>query len=193
MPRTKQFDEKEVLKKAMELFWEKGFHATSMQDLVSGLGINRASLYDTFGGKRALFEKAFSLYRNTNIEVVEDLLRSESKIKEGFRKLFDLAIEQTVNDSAQKGCFVVNTATEMIPGDGALLNTLLSNKAKAEQIFADYIQMGIEKEQIDHSKNAQNMASFLFTLYNGFRVVAKIDADPEKLRNMVEVGLEVLD
>ncbi|MEL6975424.1 MAG: helix-turn-helix domain-containing protein, partial [Bacteroidota bacterium] len=64
MPRTKQFDEKEVLKKAMELFWEKGFHATSIQDLVSHLGINRASLYDTFGGKDELFNTAFESYRH---------------------------------------------------------------------------------------------------------------------------------
>ena len=59
MPRTKQFNEEEILKKAMELFWEKGFHATSIQDLVAHLGINRASLYDTFGGKEELFKKAF--------------------------------------------------------------------------------------------------------------------------------------
>ena len=63
MPRTKQFDEKEVLKNAMELFWEKGFHATSIQDLVSHLGINRASLYDTYGGKDELFNTAFETYR----------------------------------------------------------------------------------------------------------------------------------
>lgn len=49
MPRVKKFDEKEVLEKAMELFWIQGYHATSIQDLVDHLGINRASLYDTYG------------------------------------------------------------------------------------------------------------------------------------------------
>ena len=54
MPRVKQFNEDEVLNKAMELFWKKGYNATSMQDIVDYLGINRASLYSTFGGKKNL-------------------------------------------------------------------------------------------------------------------------------------------
>ena len=58
-----KFNEDEVLIKAMELFWNKGYHATSIQDLVSNLGINRASLYDTFGGKKELFDNG-SPYRS---------------------------------------------------------------------------------------------------------------------------------
>ena len=59
MARKKQFEEHEILTKATDLFWKQGFHATSIQDLVNHLKINRASLYDTFGGKEELFNKAF--------------------------------------------------------------------------------------------------------------------------------------
>lgn len=193
MPRTKQFDEKEVLSKAMELFWEKGFHATSIQDLVSYLGINRASLYDTFGGKEELFNKAFQQYRSTNSNFIKTLFENEKSVKKGFKKLFDKAIEETLNDTARKGCFVVNTTTEMIPGDSSIHSVLMQNKEMAEKLFMNYIQSGIESGEIEASKNAKNIGLMLFTLYNGLRVVAKVDSDPKKLTDMVEAGLSILN
>jgi len=63
MGRTKQFNRQAALEDAMKVFWAKGFHGTSMQDLVDELGVNRQSLYDTFGGKHELFEAALERYR----------------------------------------------------------------------------------------------------------------------------------
>jgi TetR/AcrR family transcriptional repressor of nem operon len=70
MARTKDFDENEVLKKAVDIFWLKGYSATSMQDLVDGLGISRSSLYDTYGDKHTLFMKALESYQSVNSEIV---------------------------------------------------------------------------------------------------------------------------
>lgn len=193
MPRTKQFDEKEVLNKAMELFWEKGFHATSIQDLVSHLGINRASLYDTFGGKEELFNTAFQHYRSTNSNFIQTLFESEKSVKKGFKKLFDKAIEETLTDTGRKGCFVVNTTTEMIPGDSSIHSVLMQNKEMAEQLFISYIQTGIDSGEIDASKNPKSIGRMLFTLYNGLRVVGKVDSNQRKLTEMIKAGLSVLD
>ena len=193
MPRTKQFDEKEVLNKAMELFWEKGFHATSMQDLVSHLGINRASLYDTFGGKEALFDSAFAHYRATSGEKIQEIFDTSATIKEGFQRLFEMAIEEAANDPGRKGCFVVNTTTEMIPGNEKIHQTLIANKENAENLFAGYVQKGINNSELSPSINPQEIGLMLFALYNGIRVVAKVDSDAEKLRKVVNSGLSVLD
>ncbi len=62
MARHKEFDQDEALQKAMEAFWARGYEATSMQDLVEHMGINRQSLYDTFGDKHSLFLKALDRY-----------------------------------------------------------------------------------------------------------------------------------
>lgn len=193
MPRTKQFNEEEVLNKAMELFWRKGFHATSIQDLVDFLGINRASIYDTYGGKSALFDKAFQNYREINFESLRTLLLAEPDVKKGFRKLFQLAIEDTRTDALRKGCFVVNTITELVPGDPVLLDKLKLNSANAEQLFTSYIQKGIEQGNIDASKNAKAIAFTLFTLFNGLRVLAKVEQNSQKLTEMVDTGLSILD
>ena len=88
MPRTKQFKEEEVLAKAMMIFCKKGYHDTSIQHLVDQLGINRASLYDTFGGKKDLFDSAFEFYRKTGNEGLKDLLNSKEGVKETLRVIF---------------------------------------------------------------------------------------------------------
>ncbi|MEM0931910.1 MAG: TetR/AcrR family transcriptional regulator [Bacteroidota bacterium] len=193
MPRTKQFNEEEVLKKAMELFWEKGFHATSIQDLVSNLGINRASLYDTFGGKEALFNRAFQEYRNSSGDAVKGILAGETSVRKGFHKLFGYAIEEAIQDDARKGCFVVNTATELIPNDGTMQATLQDHMDNMEELFTGHIQKGIDNGEIDASKNAKDIGLLLFTFYSGFRVVSKIDTDAEKLHHLVKTTLSILD
>ena len=193
MPRTKQFNEEEVLNKAMELFWEKGFHATSMQDLVNHLGINRASIYDTYGGKNMLFDKAFQNYRDTSLATLNEILISEVDVKEGFRKLFQMVIDDVESDACQKGCFVVNTITELVPGDNALQEKLRQNSSNTEQIFASYIQKGIHNGDIKTSKNPQTIAFTLFTLFSGLRVMTKVEKSQKKLSQMVEIGLSILD
>jgi len=193
MPRTKQFNEEEVLNKAMELFWEKGFHATSIQDLVNHLGINRASIYDTYGGKNALFDKAFQNYREMGSESVRKIFESEPNVKNGFTKLFDGAIEETKTDTCKKGCFVVNTITELVPGDEILHKKLQQHTAHTRHIFAEYIRMGMDNGTIKTSKNPETIAFTLFTLFSGLRVMAKVQQNEKKLREMVEIGLSVLD
>lgn len=193
MPRTKQFNEKEVLKKAMELFWEKGFHATSMQNLVSCLGINRASLYDTFGGKEELFNRAFAEYRSSTQEMLKKLFENEESVKKGLTKLFDKAIEEAKTDTCRKGCFVVNTTTELIPGDEEIHQVLEQNKSDIENLFTSYIQKGIDEGQFHPSQDARSIGLMLYTLYSGLRVVAKVDTNPNKLRATVQTALTILD
>jgi TetR/AcrR family transcriptional repressor of nem operon len=124
MPRVKLFNENDVLEKAMNLFWKKGYDATSIQDLVNHLGINRASLYDTFEGKKELFAKVFLLYRETNSNGLKQFLSSQDDIKLGFSKLFIQVIEQSKSDIHNKGCFVVNTTIEFIPNDFEMIQVL---------------------------------------------------------------------
>lgn len=193
MPRTKQFDEQEVLKKAMELFWKKGFHDTSMQELVDHLGINRASLYDTYGGKDALFEKAFEQYRQMNTQAAEALLASEPSVKEGFRKLFTASLEATVKDPDKKGCFVVNTTTELLPNEEKWLPILDRNRKTFEALFLKHLQRGVAQGEISPDKGLKSIAAMLFALNNGIGVVAKINPSKKDMIQIVEAALQVLD
>ena len=193
MPRVKQFCEVDVLTKAMALFWKKGYHATSIQDLVDHLGINRASLYDTYGGKQALFEKAFALYRKTNTQGITDFLNGQPHVKTGLRKLFEKGIRDALADADRKGCFAVNATTELVPGDDKMRALLQENKATFEAVFFIFLQKGEARGDIPRGKDLRALAALIFTLYNGLQVITKIETDPERLLASVDAALAVLD
>lgn len=177
----------------MELFWRKGYTATSIQDLVSHLGINRASLYDTYGGKDELFSKAFDLYRKENTKAVENFLHRHTQVKEGFKALFDVAIAESIADTDRKGCFVVNTTTELIPHNSKMLVVLETNKKTFEQIFHQYLETGELAGQFKAAKDLKSLAALLFTLYNGLKVVSKLNPEKESLTKTIATGLSLLD
>jgi TetR/AcrR family transcriptional repressor of nem operon len=193
MPRVKTFDEQQILEKAMELFWEKGYAATSIQDLVNHLGINRASLYDTYGGKRELFKKSFSLYRDSNTDRVRKFLEAQADVKEGFKKLLNASIEQNLKDNARKGCFVVNITAELIPGDEEMQLALSENKKSFEKIFYDYLKKGEAENQFPPGKDLKSIASLIFTIYSGLNVVSKLDSTRAGLSRSVSTALSLLD
>lgn len=193
MPRVKLFDENEVLTKAMNLFWKQGYSATSVQDLVNHLGINRASLYDTFGGKDELFKKSFRLYRKINLEGVIHFFESRPNVKVGFSELFDIAIQEDVLDKDNKGCFVVNTTTELIPNDESLLKILEKNKRDFEKVFYNYLKKGQESGQLNTTKDLKSLATLFYTIYNGIRVVSKTRPNKKETSNSIKLALSLLD
>ncbi|WP_046744262.1 TetR/AcrR family transcriptional regulator [Kordia zhangzhouensis] len=193
MPRVKKFNEEETLNKAMCLFWKNGFHATSMQDLVAYLGINRASIYDTYGGKKELFDKAFAHYRNKNRIQLTSFFKQQKSVKEGFRKLFEQGISEAVCDSEHKGCFVINVATELVPNDEEMLSVIQENKAFMLATFKDFLQSGVDSGEISPIKDLTNLASVLHTFFNGIKVVSKTDPQEKELITSVDTVLTLLD
>lgn len=193
MPRAKLFDEQVALAQAMQLFWKKGYYATSIQDLVSHLNISKASLYNAFGGKRELFDKALTHYRTTNTLAVQRFLNSHDNVKAGFKALFTMAVEQSMSDTDCKGCFVVNTITELTPNDTTITPALTQNKQVFESLFFDYLSSGVQKNQIAADKDLQAIASLLFTFYNGLKVVTKINFNKENFLAAVDALLTILE
>lgn len=193
MPRVKLFDENEVLIKAMNLFWKQGYAATSINDLVSHLGINRASLYSTFGDKDTLFKKAFQYYRKTGIEGLRQFFKNHENAKEAFSKLFEIAIDEAICDADKKGCFVVNTTTELVPGDPTIFKALEENKKELETVFFNALQKGKDKGQLKSKQDLKTVASLLYTIYSGVRVVSKINPNKKELTSSVNLALSLLN
>lgn len=193
MPRVKLFDENEVLSKAMNLFWKQGYSATSIQDLVNHLGINRASIYDTYGDKEKLFFRAFEYYRKTNADGTAQFFNSETNVKQGFKRLFEMAIDESIRDRDKKGCFVVNTTTELVPGDEKIYNILVENRITFELLFCEYLQKGEAAGQFKKGKDLKSIAALLFTVYNGLKVVSKVQSNKKELVNSLNIALTLLD
>ncbi len=177
----------------MLLFWRKGFYATSMQDLVDTLKINRASIYDTYGDKKQLFLKAFAHYRNTSMSTLKSLLYSENSVKKGFEKLFLAIADEAATDKDKKGCFVVNTTTELTGHDDVIKSIIQENQKTFVGAFHDHLKIGVAHGEISADKDLNSLALYLFTLNNGMKVLNRTGSSKKEMKEMVKTALTVLE
>lgn len=193
MARPKTFDESEALRRALRVFWSKGYNAASMADLVEAMGVNRASLYDTYGDKHALFMAALRLYQRDNGTLDELFQNSRLTPLEKIRAVFDGLVDDAVNDPEQKGCFIANVTTEMLPQDRMVQAFVSGNNCRMEELFANLIAEGQKKGEINSALSPADTAAYLTSLINGIRVMSKINSDRARLESIVVVGLKVLE
>lgn len=192
MARTKAFDRQEVLTKAMELFWKKGYHATSIQDLVDHLGINRGSIYATFIGKDELYQEAITLYRSQNISALKEFLQEYPIVKDGIKALMLRNLDQVKCDPDNKGCFIVNCTTEYLPTHDYAIDIIAENKSKFIETMSAYIQYGIDDGQISSQSNAVSLANLVYTFFSGMMVVSKSAKDYSEIENSIDLVMELM-
>ncbi|WP_374949670.1 TetR/AcrR family transcriptional regulator [Mucilaginibacter sp.] len=193
MARTKDFDETAVLKKAIELFWHKGYSATSMQELVDGLGISRSSLYDTFGDKHTLYIKALESYRDSGSGAMCKIVSNAPSAKQAIRQLLELVIGQLSADVQRKGCFMVNAEVETGPHDEQVNSLICENDVKIEDAFYAAIKKGQDNGEIPAGKDARALARFTVNTVKGIRVSAKSTNDREFFDDVIGLSMSVFD
>jgi len=115
--RTKDFDETEILRKAINLFWQKGYYDTSLHDLINGPGIGRSSIYHAFGDKHNLFLKALEFYQWEGTAKIIAILESDLSMKEAVAKLLRQVANDVFTDVCPKGCFKINSEVEVAASD----------------------------------------------------------------------------
>lgn len=192
MARTKEFDKEEVLEKAIGIFWAKGFNATSMQDLVDGLGISRSSLYDTFGDKESLFYAALNTYTSKYQAImVQDIINAPSPLTV-IKSFFSNQIAQSVNDSEHKGCLIVNTATELAANSSKANEFVCENVDIVVNAFAQAIEKGQQMGEITKANSPLQLARFLFNASIGMRVSARTGTDGKILSDIASITIASL-
>ena len=193
MARSKDFDENEVLAKAIQLFWHKGYNGTSMQDLVDGLGISRSSLYDTYTDKHTLFVKALASYQNDGAEKLQLVIENSGSAKEAIKKLLEFATNDLLDDKQQKGCFMVNAEVEVAPHDTEVNNLVCKNDQQMEETFYQVIKKGQDSGEIRNQLDAHALSRFIFNAVKGMRVTAKSTTDKSVFEDIIKLTVSALD
>jgi len=193
MARTKDFDETEVLAKAIKLFWQKGYNGTSMQDLVDTLGISRSSLYDTFGDKHQLYLRALQSYKQTETAKRDQILDGSLPAKVAIRQLMDLTILEMIRDKQHKGCFLINSAVETGPHDKDINAIICQNEQQLETAFYEVLKRGQSNGEISGKQDPRALARFLFNTITGIRVTGKSATDKAVFEDIVNLTMSVLD
>jgi TetR/AcrR family transcriptional repressor of nem operon len=183
MPRPKKYDPEVVVEKAMHVFWEKGYEATSVQDLVEATGINRFSMYQTFGDKRGLFLQALGYYFRHVLPQIVHLSEKSSGGVATIRRYFE-ALETTVTSPlGHRGCFGQNAGVELARKDERALEPLNSMYAELGRNFERSLQTARERGAIGDETPVTEIARFLVTIAQGMILMAKTGRDHHFVRS----------
>ena len=201
MARTKEFDKEEVLTKAMYAFLQNGYEATSMQTLVSTMGINRGSLYDTFGDKRSLFLAAIAHYEETVVKGTIASLMTADAGKQTIIDLFRGLVVSMTKEEKCYGCLMTNTAVELCPHDAEAQTRIKTHFGQIVRAFKRTLKLAQAKGEIKSDKpggmasqrDLEAMANYLTCNLQGLRVMGKVNRDFATLNSIVDVVLSVLD
>lgn len=188
MARTREFDVDKALEAAMELFWEKGYEATSLQDLTSRMGIQRPSIYAAFGDKQELFEAALRRYTKLHASHVRSSLLNHSSAKQAVRAFFEQLIEEAYSGKPSRGCFCLNTMVELAPHDEKFEILTREHQMYLSVLFQETIEQGIGNGEFEPGMNARAVAKALVVSLIGLTVLMK--SRPE--RSFVEQSLQVI-
>lgn len=173
MSREKLFDVDEALDRAADVFWAKGYEAASMADLISGMGINKGSLYNAFGSKKELFKRVLIKFEQDHqIPTLAKLAALDDPVA-AISTLFDSLIAQSITDAEKKGNLIVNTALELPNHDEDVGEIVRSATGRLEAFFKQMIDLGQQRGEIAEGINASTTAKSLLTLTVGLRVLAR--------------------
>lgn len=192
--RTKEFDPDAALQSALELFWRRGYEATSMADLVEHLGVGRASIYATFGNKHELYLKALDRYRETRDPLLLRELSQPGPALPAVRTVIRrFATEAATEERRLTGCFVTNTAAELAPHDTAAARRVEHSWDHIETLLHSALVRAQAQGELPEDRDPRTLARMLLVLMQGLRVVGKASTDPSRVRDAAEQALTLLD
>ncbi len=191
MNRPRQYDRDEVLEKATDLFWEKGFEATSMNEMVARSSLNKHSLYSEFGDKEKLFIECIDYYISKSNRVMIDILTKKPLGLSNIEAFFDDRVNYAASEDC-KGCLIVNSVTEK-----EILSKEINLKVKSfitrfKAFFYNCLQAAQDKNEISEDKDCKALADYLVCFTFGLVNIGKNETKKKKLRKMVDVALSAV-
>lgn len=192
MARPREFDEATVLAAAVQCFWSRGYDATSVRDLIEGMGITGASLYNAFGDKRALYQRALDHYVADSI--ASRIQRCEElPPRDAIGAFFGEVLARSLGDPQHKGCMLVNAALDVAPHDPGFREAVGAVMERIEEFFRSSVEAGQTDGTIAATHSAEVLARHLLGVLMGLRVLARVRPERALLEGVVAPALALLE
>ncbi|WP_114941402.1 TetR/AcrR family transcriptional regulator [Mucilaginibacter endophyticus] len=190
MARNVEFNEATVIQKAMEVFWKKGYNATSLRDLTDAMQINSSSLYNTIGDKQELFVRCVQHY--TDIRKQDWNKRLSSK-RSPLSVLIDY-IHEAVNViiNGEDSCMAVKSAFEVATNDERVKQILIADDQRSYQFLYDLIKKAMDKGEISNEEDPALLADYFNSTWTGWYESYILHKDPVKIKRMAEYFIKQL-
>ncbi|HEV2932624.1 MAG TPA: TetR/AcrR family transcriptional regulator, partial [Streptosporangiaceae bacterium] len=187
MPRPREFEPDEVLDSAMRQFWERGYRATSVDDLVRATGVKPGSLYSAFpGGKHALLMGSLERYSKLVVPQKLGELEDPGASVAQVRAYFDGLVRDLLSPEGRQGCLLVNSAIENAATDPEVAAVVRGHLARLEHCFTGALRTAIRRGEVPASVDPVSRAKGLVATSQGLMVVGKANPDEELLRAIVD-------
>lgn len=192
--RPREFELDEVLDCAMRQFWERGYRATSVDDLVRATGVKPGSLYAAFpGGKHALLMGSLDRYSRLVVPAKLGELAEAGASIANIRAYFDGLVRDLLTPEGRQGCLLVNSAIENAAADPEVAAVVRGHHARLERCFTAALRTAIERGEIAGSVDPAARAKGLVAASQGLMVIGKANPDEEVLRAIADSALSGLD
>ncbi|MGH0563304.1 TetR/AcrR family transcriptional regulator [Bacillus cereus] len=185
MGRKISFNKEHVLNKAMHLFWEKGYDATYISDLIETMGISRSTLYDSFGDKDALFKLVLEHYKNYGSQK-RNLLFTGINTKASLTSFFYQHIEKCYSDDIPKGCMITNSSLLIGQIDPAIEEILINDFNELESVFKQVIEEGKRRGEISQEADTELVVYSLLSLNHSLNIMSKYKKEKNLAYRLVD-------
>ncbi|MEU9520255.1 TetR/AcrR family transcriptional regulator [Streptomyces sp. NPDC048224] len=192
MGRPKQFDPDVAVEQAMDVFWRKGYAGTTPQDLVDALGIGKGSLYNTFGSKHALYERALRRYRDSQAAALVALIGEGGPVKARLRGALEFLVDMDLADPDRRGCMAVNAAAELAATDEVATELVRRMLDRTEDAFRALIEEGRRSGEIAPDRDPVAVGSMLLNTVVGLRLMARVAEGPDRLVRVIDATVDSL-
>jgi TetR/AcrR family transcriptional repressor of nem operon len=193
MARLKAFDEDRALDLAVDCFWSRGYEGTSVRDLADAMGIGGASLYNTYGDKRALFVRSLERYANRSMRERIARLEADRQPKEAILAFLAEIIDRSVTDPDRKGCLLVNSALDVAPHDTEIGKAVGNYLGEIRAFFRRNIEAAHRVGQVPKRIGAESTSAHLLGVVLGIRVLARTGAKRKLLEGVAQPAFDLLD
>jgi len=190
--RPREFDIDEVTDAAGRVFWQQGYHATSIETLCQSTGLFRASLYSTFGDKHGLLVAAFDRYAEGAIARLKERLGAPLPPAEALHHALLHYTRVAAQLSGRHGCFITNAAIELLPADETLRPYIETTLRRIASHLAAAVVRGQQAGVFDATLDEQAVATFLLCVIQGLRVLGKANVQEKELVSVVELTMRAL-
>lgn len=189
--RPKIFNEGNALIKATNLFWEKGYEATSTEDLIQVMGLQRGSFYHTFKSKKDLYISALNSHENYSFKEFDDLLKKSQTPIETLKAAF-LAMADCPDKEHMLGCFAGNTIAELSGIDDELVGNAVKHLKRFESIITKQIRSSQKSGELKTKEDPALLGKYLLNLWNGLNITRRMYPDKKVLKDLISFQLEVI-
>lgn len=173
MGRHKQFDETAALASAMSAFWSRGYDGTSLQHLETAMGLTRTSIYNAFGNKRQLFDKALMHYKSTVLVPLFAPLQSQSTVQDAMMQVLDKVLDLHFARYAPGGCLMVLSALERAQHEASSISFVEQAFAQLQKKLQQRLKQAQQLGELAPSADPAALSVTLVTVVAGLLVLGK--------------------